>query len=82
MKHGSFHRESGNLKYTLTNNEIIAIKLTDSKEKYIKAYLNYELKEKGEHEQTIKLPPDLAPGLYFLTISTIHGDKLRIKVKM
>jgi uncharacterized delta-60 repeat protein len=61
------------MEYTLKSRETINIQLSDLQGKTIKTFINNQNQEAGTHQQMIAFPDELAPGFYFITLSSVSG---------
>lgn len=67
------------LKYTLAENETISISLIDATGKLVQTFIENEKQAKGDQEQVLNFPTNLAKGNYYLIISSPKG-KTSIKL--
>jgi hypothetical protein len=61
---------SGFLEYILSKDEVITIQLFDTKGMLLETFVSGQRQITGKHVQEIRFPEALAPGYYFIVIST------------
>lgn len=67
------------LKYTLKENENISIFLFNTEGKMIQTLISNQFQAKGEHQQEITFPDNIAAGIYIIKFSSEDGSRsLRI----
>jgi len=66
-------QQSAALKYSLSNHEIITIKISDMHGRLIQTVVDGENQIPGLYIQAIELPYDMASGNYYVTISSPNG---------
>ncbi|HTF06321.1 MAG TPA: T9SS type A sorting domain-containing protein, partial [Bacteroidia bacterium] len=65
--------ENTTLQYTLAAPEEISIKVYDAQGKLVSVLIDHKTQQAGAHQQPLNLSPELAPGIYFVELSSVTG---------
>jgi uncharacterized delta-60 repeat protein len=71
--------QNSTLEYSLKNSETVSISLFDVQGKRIKVFVDNQKQQKGDYQQLLEFPTDLAKGVYFIIMSSSEGQ-LNIKI--